>query len=418
MCCYATDHVQPVDPKNNNIQHMSLADWMDSKLMRQVRIDMMGEQPLKQCVACYRDEAAGGESYRITHNWRSMIFTRQAFDASFEQSPHHDLFTSTAKTGASRRLPVDLHIDMGNECNLACKYCSPGFSTTIGSKYRKWGIIPPDQPLHQSWMKNEAAWQKFLNELLQSVHLKSVHFMGGEPTMNPRLEEFFDFFIEHGKTNFAVSFVTNATKFHPRLIDKIKQFERADIDISVDSILDNQRYIRQGIDLEQFRQNMADYLAAQSDRFHVCLKPAVSVLTASTFPDLIEYLLDHNIMMESNTVYHPAHLQISVLPWEIRQQYLKNYKRVADKIRRHIEPGEVIKNRSLQSNAANLLSELEAVQYQLELPEPKNIKKIRTELAWWLSKWDKEYSLDVGDYYPEWKDFLIEYGYKKFSNQN
>jgi sulfatase maturation enzyme AslB (radical SAM superfamily) len=71
---------------------------------------------------------------------------------------------------------------------------------------------------------------------LSFKHLRSVHFMGGEPTLSPRLEQFFDFFIDNKKTDFAVSFVTNGTKFCSRIISKMKKFQRADIDISIESI--------------------------------------------------------------------------------------------------------------------------------------------------------------------------------------
>ena len=408
LCC-----VQQRDPQPNpyNIQTHSIAEWYQSQNMQRYRQDMLGDKPMPVCTGCYKDEEYGNESYRLAQNWRSVVFTKQAFERSFEQSPHRDIFS---EDGSYTGMPVDMHIDMGNECNLACKFCHPEFSSQIASKFKQWGIYDQDAKLRRNWMTDEQTWQRFLNELLTITNLQSVHFMGGEPTLSPRLEQFFDFFIANNRTDFAVSFVTNATRYRPELIAKMQKFKRVDLDISIESILDNNYYMRQGLDKEVFTKNVKLYLSQQTENFNVCLKPVISALTAPTFPELIDFFLENNINMESNICWDPAHLQVNVIPYNIRQTYLQKFEQVLDKLSADIgnTNTDMVRSRTQEKLKLNLYSELDTVYRMLQAPEPDNADALRKQLVYWLDLWDKDQNLDARDHYPEWADFLQEYGYK------
>lgn len=418
VCCNSGKPVMADGEQDkHNIKNMTISQWYSSEYMRKVRVKMLGDEKLSACDLCYRDESIDNESSRIVNNWRSIIFTKQSFDRSFEQSPHYEIFSKSENDGAYDGMPLDLHIDMGNECNLACKFCKPAFSTTIGSKYKKWGILSKEDSLRTNWMDDDDVWYKFLNELLNIKNLKSVHFMGGEPTMSPRLMEFLDFFIDNERTNFAISFVTNGTFFSQELIDKMKRFTRADIDISIESILDNMYYIRQGLKKEKFTANLKLFMDARGDNFYVCLKPAISALNAPTYPELIEFFLENNILTESNIVFNPEYLRVEVLPLEIRKLYIPKFEALLKKLDNLIgDDMKLVRNRHSETNLINLHSELNSVYNMMLLPDPENAVDLRKELVYWLSKWDSEYNHDARIIYPEWADFLNSYDYKKVSN--
>lgn len=409
LCC-----VQQRDPSPNpyNIKTHSIADWYQGSNMVRYRQQMLGDSPVSICTGCYKDEEYNNESYRLSQNWRSVIFTKQAFTESFKQSPHNELFR---EDGSYDGMPLDMHIDMGNECNLACKFCHPEFSSQIASKYKKWGIYDQDEVLRRNWMTDDDVWDRFLKELLTIKNLQSVHFMGGEPTLSPRLEQFFDFFIQHGKTDFAVSFVTNGTRYRPELLEKMLKFKRVDLDISIESILDNNYYMRQGLDKELFTKNVKLYLSHRQENFAVCLKPVISALTAPTFSELIEFFLDNNIMMESNICWDPAYLQIATLPIDIRKGYLPKFENLLARLENLIghTNTDMVRSRTEEKNVLNLYSELDTVYKMLQAPEPDNADELRKQLIYWLDKWDRELDLDARDHYPEWTDFLNAYDYKK-----
>ena len=270
-----------------------------------------------------------------------------------------------------------------------------------------------------NWMDDEEVWQRFLNELLGMKNLRSVHFMGGEPFMNPKLEEFLDFFIANNRTDFAVSLVTNGTIYSQEIAEKFVQFHRADIDISIESVLDNNFYIRQGLDKVLFWNNIRSFLSHQSETFCVCLKPTITALTVPTFPALIEWMFDHNIVTENNTCWDPAYLRAAALPLDIRQSYFAEYERVLDKLSACIKQDQhpdMLQSREHGKIALNLYNELSSVYKMIQAPELPDAEALRIELVGWLDKWDHHSDLDARNYYPEWTDFLKQYGYKKISN--
>ena len=398
-----------------NIKTTSIREWYRSEKMKHYRQQLLGDTKLPECAGCYQDEQYGNDSYRNTQNWRSVIFTQQNFQESFEQSPHYDIFHDEEYTG----MPVDLHIDMGNECNLYCKHCNPSYSTQIAAKYKVWGILDKqDYHTRMNWMDDDEVWDRFLNELLEIKNLRSVHFMGGEPTMSPRLDDFLNFFIEKNHTDFAVSMVTNGTRYSKELVEKFSKFARADIDISIESILDNNYYIRQGLDKELFTTNIDRFLSHQSDNFCVCLKPTITALTVSTFPELIEYFFENDIVTENNTCWNPTYLRASALPLEIRKSYFPKYEKVLAKLHQAINDQNIDmpQSRDYTKNSVNLYNELLSVYRMIQVPEMPDAEAIKTELVSWLTKWDQSCELDARDYYPEWTDFLEQYGYKKVSH--
>jgi MoaA/NifB/PqqE/SkfB family radical SAM enzyme len=417
MCCTQRPNLK--DDQGNplfkhNIRNTTIAEWWNNDLIKQLRKNMLGDTPLPLCEGCYKDENSGNESYRLTHNWRSAIFTRQAFDESFEQSPHKIIFK---EDGVADRMPIDFHIDLGSECNLACKFCHPEVSTRIATKFKSWGIW--DQELRKEWVDDDALWERFLNELLDIKNLQSVHFMGGEPTLSPRLEQFVDFFLSRGRTNFSISFVTNGTRYLPRLVEKLANFKRIDIDISTESILDNNYYIRQGLDKELFRKNVSLYLSHRSPNFGVCLKPVVSALTVPTYPELIEFFYENDIITESNLCWEPVYLQIPVLPLSIRQSYMPKYEKLLAKLEKASKDSnaDMVRSRMVENNAVSLYVELKSVYKMLQNPEPDNVEDLRKQLVYWLNKWDNDMGLDARVHYPEWTEFLESYGYN-VSNKN
>ena len=48
---------------------------------------------------------------------------------------------------------------------------------------------------------------------------------------------------------------------------------------------------------------------------------------------------------------------------------------------------------------------------QLQQQEPADVEIQRKELIIWLKRWDILYNLNALDYYPEYKEFFLEYGY-------
>jgi MoaA/NifB/PqqE/SkfB family radical SAM enzyme len=225
ICCQESRKLHSDDQKYN-IKNMTLREWFNSEPVKQLRRDILSDTPTDVCSRCYHEELVGGTSRRIRSNQKSVIFTKTAFHPSFEQSPGRRHFT---EDGVTDTLPIDLHIDLGNYCNLACKMCWSGASSRIATHYVRWGYEDHRQYLGNDWTQDKDVWSKLLDELVTIPNLKNIHFMGGETLLTKKLEEFVDVMIAHKKFDLCFSFVTNGTVFNDSLMEKLKQFARVGI---------------------------------------------------------------------------------------------------------------------------------------------------------------------------------------------
>lgn len=408
MCC--SERMPPhQEPTKYNLKNMTVAQWHATDIMEKARAQIKGNQALPQCVDCYHEEAVGYESRRIKENFKSVIFTEQAFERSYQQSPMYDIFENPIGI----RQPVDWHVDLGNECNLTCRMCRPSASSKISSLYTKWQLI--DVSANRNWTLDPQSWQNFTNSVLATTNLNRIHFMGGEPMLNKRFPELLDFLIDNNKTNLSISFVTNGTLFDQTIIDRLKQFRSCDIEVSIESIEPNNNYLRTGTDTTIVISNILKLVKQQSDTFHVVLRSAPQLLSINNYYKLIAWAWEQQLPLQGVPVNSPGYLQISVLPSSLRQQFIKHYESVRDSIDLNQFTGlatGLATGRNVGTLNMTLRRECDAMINLLRVPEPSNIKELQTKLATWLQRWDNEYELNAYDYYPEYREFLDAIQYR------
>ena len=403
ICCQESRKLHTDDEKYN-IRNMSLSEWFNSEPVRQFRKDILGNDGIDICSRCYKETEDSGTSRRHRSNQKSVIFTKQAFDESFLQSPGYDHFKfSQGMDGLTNTLPIDLHVDLGNHCNLACKMCWPGASTRIASQYVKWGL-PAEQYLGVDWTRDETVWTRFLAELVAIPKLKNIHFMGGEPLLSPRLEQLVDHMILHSRFDISFSFVTNGTVYRPELIEKLKQFPRVGIEISIETATQHNDYIRQGSKVEEVLSTIRKYkqLCSGSD-VSVTLRPAISALSIGYYHTLLDFALEEQLLIKSLVVTNPDYLNPSVLSSRLRDQYTKPYQAILDRL--SAVDIDVDYNESDPSNYQHSVKL--QVQQTISLMSSRNSRAGIEELVSKCQRWDKEFGFDLYELYPEFLNEII-----------
>jgi MoaA/NifB/PqqE/SkfB family radical SAM enzyme len=411
ICCQESRKLYNQD-QSYNIKDMTLVEWFNSEPVRQLRKEVLSNTPTDVCNKCYYEENLGGNSRRHRANQKSVIFTRTAFDDSFNQSPGYPHFKlSEDQDGLTDTLPIDLHIDLGNYCNLSCKICSPRASSTIAVQHVKWGIEKDRQYLGNDWTKDSTVWERFLNELLTIPKLKNIHFMGGETLLTSRFEDLVDFMSQHERFDLCFSFVTNGTVYNTNLIDKLKKFTRVGIEISIETTTRHNDYIRQGTDTELVLSNIQKYLSnCNNSHVSVTVRPAVNALSIGYYYTLLKYCLDHKLLIKANLVTNPAYLNIQVLPVEIRQQYINKYEDILLSLKDiNVETDY---NESDINNYKNAVK-VQAVQCLnlLKQPSPSNQEELLKSMVEHCHRWDSVYKLNALELYPELKEIFERYDY-------
>lgn len=402
-CC--SEQQKPIGTQEN-INNTSLVKWYASDTMKHFRQRILGDQPLPECNGCYYEESHGHQSRRIKENFKVAIFTEQAFDKSFEQSPWHKKFTIDTD-----KLPIDWHIDFGNECNLACKMCLPRASSKIALHYAQWNIAYQQDP---NWINNPAAWQQLLDNVQSVKGLHRIHVMGGEPAVNKKFLEFVEWLVEKNLTHLSLSFVTNGTIINNRLLDNLKKFRHVDIEVSVEATEDNNHYIRQGSNTDAVWKNIKYLHSLQTDSFSLVLRSVPQLLNVNNYYKYILRAHELGISIQSNPLLQPSYLSIAVLPYQIRQELKQHYIELKRKLEQETENSfnTLSLGRDTSRLGQQLIGECDTILGFLDAAEPNNVDQLRKELIEWLLRWDRTYNLDARTIYPEYHDFLVANGYQ------
>jgi MoaA/NifB/PqqE/SkfB family radical SAM enzyme len=391
----------------NTTEHYNLADmpidiWYKSTAIQQFREQILSDTPISGCRACYKEESVGYESRRIKENFKSVIFTELAFDKSFEQSPWHKHFKPNADL-----VPIDWHVDFGNECNLACKMCNANASSAIATVLRRNSLDKTNPKV--TWTSNPKAWANFLTAV-DNMPIKRIHVMGGEPTMMKKYVEFIDYLIEKERFEISLSFVTNGTILNQNLIDKLLMFSNVDIEISIEAIDSVNNYIRQGSEITQLRSNIENIIAQQSNKLQLVLRTVPQLLNISRYADLIRYAWENKLIIEGIPLTQPSFMAINVLPFEYRQSLVPAFVELEKEISSNIKFKSIQNGRSIGNLPEKLSRECSGMINLLRLAEPSDVDKLRSDLIDHCYFWDKEYNLTISSI-VELEQMFIEWGY-------
>ena len=407
ICCQESHKLY--NGNSYNIATTSIAEWFNSDPVKKFRQDVLGDQPVSACSRCYHEELASAGSYsrRIRSNQKSVIF-RQDFANSFKQSPGRQHFVSS---GITHTHPIDIHVDLGNYCNLGCKMCNARASSTIAAQQVKWGIESSQQYLGTDWTRDDTTWNNFLQQLLAIPGLNNIHFMGGETLLTKRFEDLVDHMIAHNRLDLCFSFVTNGTVFKPKLMSKLKQFRRVGIEVSIETVDSHNAYQRQGTETALVLANIDRYQKfCNGTDITLTVRPAVSALTIGYFPGLLQFCLDRKLIVKSLLVTTPAFLDAVILPTAVKQQYLAVFEKLIEQLTQIDVPVDY--NTSNPNNHATIIKQqAQTCMSILSMPEPNNADELRQLMVDHCRKWDRVYSYDARMLYPELMQIWDQYGY-------
>ena len=404
ICCQESRKLHSDDQKYN-IKNMTLREWFNSEPVKQLRRDILSDTPTDVCSRCYHEELVGGTSRRIRSNQKSVIFTKTAFHPSFEQSPGRRHFT---EDGVTDTLPIDLHIDLGNYCNLACKMCWSGASSRIATQYVRWGYEDHRQYLGNDWTQDKDVWSKLLDELVTIPNLKNIHFMGGETLLTKKLEEFVDVMIAHKKFDLCFSFVTNGTVFNDSLMEKLKQFARVGIEVSIETTTKHNDYIRQGTDTDLVLANIKKYQEfCNGTTITITIRPAISALSVGYYHTLLDYCINNKFMIKSLLVTNPAYLNVNVLPMTVKLEYKEKYQMLLEKLS-SIDCQSILNESDPNNYLKSIKIQIEQVLSMLQQPSNEDLLG---ELVRTCKRWDEEFNFNAIDLYPELTDVFKAHDY-------
>jgi hypothetical protein len=308
-----------------NVHAMTIPEWINSEFQCRTRLHKLNGVAESVCNMCYYEESVGSSSKRVKENLKSKI-SHNNFVTSYQHSPDLKYFDYSKMNHGRTDFaePNSYHISLGNECNLACKHCSPMFSSKLAAQMSRAGEWTGS--IRQNWTTDDSAWNHVADTICQTKNLKFVHLIGGEPLLNPRFEDLIDRLIAANQTDIYIGFTTNGTVFSAELLQKLSVFRHVDVGVSIEcgGLLNS--FVRQGVDTQQVLDNIDQYLKYQSpSHFYVTVRPVPSALTVHTIDQLFYWCIDRQVDLLTNILVRPAYMQIKQLPAEVKQRLLEKF---------------------------------------------------------------------------------------------
>lgn len=345
------------DGKPANFNHTSLSEAWNNRYMRSIRTQMLNGEIPPSCQKCFKEEAAGHNSKRM---WETDYWSRRV--------DVNKLLENTKSDGSVPPQITYVDLRLGHKCNLKCSMCSPHDSSLWVNDWRTMysQIQNPSLKELMVWDNDGKVdgasydWylhnDKFWTELYEQIpNMKQLYFAGGEATIIDKHYEILEKCIESGHAkNIELRYNSNGISLPQKLFDLWSHFPKVRFHYSVDSVGKMNDYIRfpskWSIIERQFRR-----LDESPSNVEVTIACAVQALNIYYLPEFIQWKLDQNFkkinpaplgagLINVHFVYHPAFLNVKILPPEFKKKVRAKYEKFCQKLEERFSGDESFKN--------------------------------------------------------------------------
>lgn len=301
VCCESEDNIG-----DYNIRKDSIASIVNSDHMNQIREQFRQGTTPTGCRRCVNAEQAGGPSkrsltpHKLKNIYGHIDWESDSVDVKF----------------------VGGHL--GNLCNLKCRICNSGYSSTIAAEEIANSTLKKNHPAYKklidnSWVKNsDDFWQILRSQVPVACNFE---FLGGEPLLLKDNLEFMQFLLDTGHSKHSIfEFITNGTQY-PDILDRATEFERLVITVSIDDLDERFEFQRSGACWDTVAKNLARFVANPNIQVGICI--TVNIQNVLYLPELLAWIKKQNIdHYYFNILNQPEHLDINNLTKQAKKLVL------------------------------------------------------------------------------------------------
>lgn len=306
-----------------NTRNSTLEEIWNSPGLREIRRNMLNDQPSPACANCYEKEKAGFFSGRMSAN---------------KHHGHHigKVRATQADGRADQFEMIYWDIRFSNLCNLSCRSCGHIFSSNwyadqaelAGPEWAKRNTV-----LNYAGRHKTDIWEQLEPHL---DYVEQIYFAGGEPLLMEEHYNILEELVRRNRLNVRLIYNTNFT--HVRLKDRTvfdywKLFESVSVGASLDDMGARAEYIRKGSVWSEIESNRRQMLAICPE-VDFYISPTLSILNANNICEFHRYMVDQGLIrpgdLNVNVLQDPMHLRIDIAP----ESYKKQLK---EKFEQHLE---------------------------------------------------------------------------------
>ena len=408
-CYHPAPHKIPLQELALNVS--ALHNTKQKILERKEMID--GNKPAG-CNYCWNIEAMGEDYISDRKERNASIYTEERF-AKIKHNPliHFN--------------PQYIEISFGNECNFKCGYCHPKHSSAYYKEIKDHGpyAMVKNHRNDIDWFEiyeeennpYVEAWWKWWPEVSKTLTI--LRITGGEPLLQASTWRLFEELERNPQpqlelninSNFGVKpiLIERLVEKINRLLDQgaIKDFK---IFTSIDTWGKPAEYIRTGLDLTVWEQNLDTYLT--KTKLPITFMITFNILTVTNFQSLLEKILEwrekyngfeqnkwQRIRFDTPFLKEPLQYDMNILPKEEFMPYMQ----------RHLD--FILAN--LDDKNRNKFSELEyekflrVVKYmETTLYTQERLLEGKRDFFNWFTEYDRRRGTDFVKTFPDLKEFM------------
>jgi organic radical activating enzyme len=300
-----------------------------------VRKEMQEGKQTRECEYCWKIENLKNNSVSDRY-FKSVIYDEQDIETAFKTHWNEDISLKT------------LEISFDSNCNFACSYCNAGYSTTWAKDIKTHGAYKdlnsdgagayhhtgewamPYGPANKMNPYIDAFWKWWEDDLQYS--LNELRVTGGEATVSNDFWKLLDWYNANPECKVTLAVNSNLgikTDRIDKLIHSSRVIKNFDLYTSNESTGLNAEYIRDGLNWEEWKNNL-ERLATEGQfrLLHVML--TINSLCLASIDDLLNFIFDlrekTNVKIDTsyNILRFPSFQSITTLPAELKEEKYKN----------------------------------------------------------------------------------------------
>lgn len=311
MCACCGEAKGPFSRGYGNINRASFQELWQGEAIREFRRKLLRDEADPRCAICDLQANLGLWNLR---GWLNQLYAAK----------YSDWVTGTDETGfAPDAKPVYWDIRFSNLCNLKCRTCSFGASS---SWYEDNRALGPANVRNTARNKGQMViglenTAKLLDDLeIYLPYLEKVTFAGGEPLLMDENYQILERLAALQQYEVELSYITNLTKLHYRQYDILttwQKFKRLFVTISLDGLGPRSEYLRKGLRWEEALANWVE-LKQRCPQADIRVNYTLSAFNALHLPDFHRRMVDDGYMA-ANSLYinylnDPKYYNAQILP--------------------------------------------------------------------------------------------------------
>lgn len=336
---------------------------------------MMNAEPVNDCTVCYDKEDLRQVSQRMEYN---------KFDNTVQRMEYNKFYNTVSSN--SQELPTSMDLDLSNFCNLKCIMCS-------ASRSSQWA---KEKNLYKDTNGVKSLSYDHIDEICELSHnLRYLTLQGGEPSMMPEYNYYFDYLIKNNLAEkIQLHVISNATNINNKFYSQLQKFEKVTIGVSVDAYGSANDYLRFPSKFDKISSNIKKLI---ENKFEVVVQYTLqnlSILSMIEYFEWFQGLEEHakkynsNLNLGISKVYHPKVL---------------SFYNMSDKLQKKLEDNcEFIKERCKGRTAQPMKAHLSAIQKEFKT----NSFYDKKGLLNYINDLDMRRNIKITDYIPEFYEFI------------